>query len=92
MCHTHADGRESGCGHRTDVSLSESPRVASANNRSIEYAKKKDKRATVKTARDEAVRGDAVYKSQTVSVGSGESPNSGGFFGARQHANCPDRA
>jgi len=42
----------------------------------IDYAKKKDKRAVIKTQRDEAIRGDAVYKSSTITVGSGESPNS----------------
>ena len=44
---------------------------------SIEYAKKKDKRATIKVQKDEMVRGDATYKSSTIHVGSGEPPNSG---------------
>lgn len=46
-------------------------------DRSIEYAKKKDKRSTIKAQKDEAVRGDATYKSSTIHVGSGEPPNSG---------------
>lgn len=43
----------------------------------IDYAKKKDKRAQIKSQRDEGVRGDATYKSSTIHVGSGEPPNSG---------------
>ncbi|OCF39805.1 myosin-1 [Kwoniella heveanensis CBS 569] len=42
----------------------------------IDYAKKKDKRAAITAKKDEAVRGDAVYKSHTISVGSGDSPSS----------------
>jgi hypothetical protein len=44
---------------------------------SIDYAKKKEKRAMIKSQKDEMVRGDATYKSHTIHVGSGESPNSG---------------
>ena len=43
----------------------------------IDYAKKKEKRAVIKTQKDESVRGDGVYKSHTIVVASGESPNSG---------------
>ena len=43
----------------------------------IDYAKKKEKRAVIKTQKDESVRGDGVYKSHTIMVASGESPNSG---------------
>ncbi|WWD17048.1 myosin-1 [Kwoniella shandongensis] len=43
---------------------------------SIDYAKKKDKRAAIKAQKDESVRGEATYKSHTISVGSGEPPNS----------------
>ncbi|CAD6573520.1 MAG: class II myosin, partial [Tremellales sp. Tagirdzhanova-0007] len=42
----------------------------------IDYAKKKEKRAVIKTQKDESVRGDGVYKSHTIMVASGESPNS----------------
>lgn len=42
----------------------------------IDYAKKKDKRAMIKAQKDESVTGDAVYKSHTILVGSGESPAS----------------
>ncbi|KAK1924006.1 putative microfilament motor [Papiliotrema laurentii] len=42
----------------------------------IDYAKKKEKRAMIKSQKDEMVRGDATYKSHTIHVGSGESPNS----------------
>lgn len=42
----------------------------------IDYAKKKDKRAAIKSQKDESVRGDAVYKSHTILVGSGEPSNS----------------
>lgn len=31
----------------------------------------------IKSQKDEMVRGDATYKSHTIHVGSGESPNSG---------------
>jgi hypothetical protein len=44
---------------------------------SIEYNKKKDKKATIKFVKDETVRGEGNYKSATVSVSSGEPPNSG---------------
>ncbi|KAK8864643.1 myosin-1 [Kwoniella newhampshirensis] len=43
---------------------------------SIDYAKKKEKRAAIKAQKDEAVRGEATYKSHTISVGSGEPANS----------------
>jgi myosin-1 len=42
----------------------------------ITYAKKKDKQATIKAQKDESVRGEGVYKSHTIAVGSGEPPNS----------------
>jgi myosin-1 len=41
----------------------------------IEYAKKKDKKATIKAVKGGGV-GDAVYKSHTITVGQGEAPNS----------------
>lgn len=43
----------------------------------IEYAKKKDKKATIKAVKNEAVRGDATYKSSTISVATGEPATSG---------------
>lgn len=46
----------------------------------IEYAKKKDKKATIKTQKNEAVRGDATYKSSTISIATGENPNSGKYI------------
>ncbi|ORY26132.1 P-loop containing nucleoside triphosphate hydrolase protein [Naematelia encephala] len=49
----------------------------------VDYAKKKDKRAQIKTQKDESVLGDAVYKSHTIMVGSGEPPNSGKSAQAR---------
>ncbi|KAF5368396.1 hypothetical protein D9758_002195 [Tetrapyrgos nigripes] len=42
----------------------------------VEYAKKKDKKAQIKFVRDETVKKDDVYKSHTVHVPSGEPPNS----------------
>ncbi|KAI0033976.1 microfilament motor [Vararia minispora EC-137] len=42
----------------------------------IDYAKKKDKRAQVKFVKDETVQKDDTYKSHTVHVPSGEPPNS----------------
>ncbi|KIR59675.1 myosin-1 [Cryptococcus bacillisporus CA1873] len=42
----------------------------------IDYAKKKDKRAVIKAQKNEALRGDATYKSHTIQVGSGEPPSS----------------
>ncbi|KAL5535659.1 MYO1_1 [Sanghuangporus sanghuang] len=42
----------------------------------IDYAKKKDKRAQIKFVKDETVPRDDVYKSHTVHVPSGEPPNS----------------
>lgn len=42
----------------------------------VDYSKKKDKRAQVKFIKDETVRRNDVYKSHTVSVPSGEPPNS----------------
>ena len=47
---------------------------------SIDYAKKKDKRAAIKAQKDEAVRGEATYKSSTIHVGSGEPASSGTYF------------
>ncbi|WOO80631.1 Myosin-1 [Vanrija pseudolonga] len=41
----------------------------------IEYAKKKDKKASIKAVKGGGV-GDAVYKSHTITVGQGEAPNS----------------
>lgn len=43
---------------------------------SIDYAKKKDKRAQITFRKDETVLRNDVYKSHVVSVGSGESPTS----------------
>ncbi|ODO06436.1 myosin-1 [Cryptococcus wingfieldii CBS 7118] len=38
----------------------------------IDYAKKKEKRAVIKAQKNEAVTGEATYKSHTIQVGSGE--------------------
>ncbi len=46
----------------------------------IDYTRKKDKRAVIKSQKDESVRGDGVYKSHTIMVGSGESPSSGVYI------------
>lgn len=43
----------------------------------IEYLKKKDKKASIKAVKNEAVRGDATYKSSTISVATGAAANSG---------------
>ena len=43
---------------------------------SIEYAKKKDKKAVIKVTKDETVKKDDLYKSHTIHVPSGEPPNS----------------
>ncbi|KIY50413.1 myosin-1 [Fistulina hepatica ATCC 64428] len=42
----------------------------------IEYAKKKDKKATIKVVKDETVQHMDVYKSHAIHVQSGEPPNS----------------
>jgi myosin-1 len=42
----------------------------------LEYAKKKDKKVQIKFIKDERITKDDVYKSHTVSVASGEPPNS----------------
>ncbi|PWN49158.1 myosin 1 [Violaceomyces palustris] len=42
----------------------------------LEYSKKKDKKAHITFKKDETIRKDDVYKSSTVSVPSGEPPNS----------------
>ncbi|KAG6837336.1 class II myosin [Arthromyces matolae] len=42
----------------------------------VDYAKKKDKKAQIKFIKDERVLKDGVYKSHTVTVGSGEPPSS----------------
>ncbi|KAF5388509.1 hypothetical protein D9757_004712 [Collybiopsis confluens] len=42
----------------------------------IEYAKKKDKRAQIKAVKDETVQKDDVYKSHAIHVPSGEPPGS----------------
>jgi myosin I len=42
----------------------------------IEYAKKKDKRAQIKAVKDETVQKDDVYKSHAIHVQSGEPPSS----------------
>ncbi|KAG6817917.1 class II myosin [Tephrocybe sp. NHM501043] len=42
----------------------------------MDYAKKKDKKAQVKFLKDERILKDGVYKSHTVTVGSGEAPSS----------------
>ncbi|WWC89069.1 myosin-1 [Kwoniella dendrophila CBS 6074] len=42
----------------------------------IEYLKKKDKRAQIAAKKDESITGDAVYKSHTIAVGSGEPASS----------------
>jgi len=46
---------------------------------SIDYNKKKDKKASIKFVKDPSARTDDVYKSSTVTVGQGEPPNSGPF-------------
>jgi myosin-1 len=43
----------------------------------IEYLKKKDKKASIKAVKNEAVRGDATYKSSTISVATGQPATSG---------------
>jgi hypothetical protein len=43
---------------------------------SLEYNKKKDKKARIKFVKNEAITKDGVYKSHTVSIASGESPSS----------------
>ena len=43
----------------------------------IEYLKKKDKKASIKAVKNEAIRGDATYKSSTISVATGEPATSG---------------
>jgi myosin-1 len=43
----------------------------------IEYLKKKDKKASIKAVKSEAVRGDATYKSSTISVATGQPATSG---------------
>ncbi|KAH7910455.1 P-loop containing nucleoside triphosphate hydrolase protein [Hygrophoropsis aurantiaca] len=45
-------------------------------NPTVEYSKKKDKKAEIKFVKDETVTKDDVYKSHTVHVPSGEPPNS----------------
>ena len=77
LCHPHSDRREYEREHWPDVSVSYGSKLSCR----IDYAKKKDKRAVIKSQKDESVRGDAVYKSHTVVVGSGEPPNSGGSTG-----------
>ncbi|OCF74371.1 myosin-1 [Kwoniella mangroviensis CBS 8886] len=42
----------------------------------IDYLKKKDKKAQIVAKKDEAVRGEAVYKSHAIAVGSGEPASS----------------
>ncbi|KAG6813218.1 class II myosin [Tricholoma furcatifolium] len=42
----------------------------------IDYAKKRDKKAQIKFVKDERILKDGVYKSHTVTVGSGEAPSS----------------
>lgn len=42
----------------------------------IEYNKKKDKKASIKFVKDPSARTDDAYKSSTVTVGQGEPPNS----------------
>lgn len=43
---------------------------------SIEYNKKKDKKAQIKSVKDETVPRDDMYKSHTIHVPSGEPPSS----------------
>lgn len=43
---------------------------------SIEYNKKKDKKATIQVVRDETVQKDDMYKSHTIHVPTGEPANS----------------
>jgi len=45
----------------------------------IEYLKKKDKKASIKAVKNEAIRGDATYKSSTISVATGQPATSGMF-------------
>ena len=44
--------------------------------RRLDYAKKKDKKAQIRFVKDERITKDDVYKSHTVSVASGEPPDS----------------
>jgi myosin-1 len=43
---------------------------------SLDYAKKKEKRAQIKVIKDETVQKDDLYKSHAIHVSSGEPPNS----------------
>lgn len=49
---------------------------------SIEYNKKKDKKASIKFVSDPSSRTDDTYKSGTVNVGPGEPATSGESFGS----------
>lgn len=51
-------------------------RLSCSPGYSVDYSKKKDKRAQVKYIKDETVPRNDVYKSHTVRVPSGEPPNS----------------
>jgi len=83
VCHSDSDRWQHERQYRASVSRVVWSRC-SLNPLRIDYAKKKGKRAVIKSQKDEAVRGDAVYKSQTIMVGSGEAPNSGTFRGIDQ--------
>src|ERR1700761_3738450 len=58
------------------LSFSLSNRFLNKSHGSVDYAKKKEKRAQIKFVRDETVQKDDQYKSHTVHVPSGEPPNS----------------
>ena len=51
-------------------------RFLSESRGSVDYAKKKEKRAQIKFLKDETVQKNDLYKSHTVHVPSGEPPNS----------------
>lgn len=57
--------------------------------RSVSYSKKKGKQAQIAFKKDEMVKKDDVYKSSTVSVGSGEPPNSLSMPPAKRKAVVP---
>src|ERR1700761_2017525 len=58
------------------LSFSLSNRFLNKSHGSVDYAKKKEKRAQIKFVRDETVQKNDQYKSHTVHVSSGEPPNS----------------
>jgi myosin I len=56
--------------------MRQSPSITYLCEFSIEYLKKKDKTAQIKSVKDETVRKDDIYKSHTIHVPTGEPPGS----------------